>query len=128
MQLKSYVGRMFELKKYTSIWGSVKLRAGASGQKIKYSYSDFSDLVFVLDEGTTKVKIQKKDGFPVWIGKFFLRTEVLGDAKIEFRNDQIITTIKSLVSKVQDQLTTTEQVDVNLTLYYVQQLIDKDAR
>jgi hypothetical protein len=118
---------MFELKKYTSIWGSAKPRAGGRGQKAKYSHTDFSDLVLVLDEGTTKVKVQKKDGFPVWIGKFFLRTEVLGDGKTEFRYEQIITTVKSLVSKVQGQLTQAEQTEINSALYHIQQLIDKDT-
>lgn len=123
VQLKSYVGRLFQLKKHKTMFGSPVAR---SGQKVKYSHTDFGELVLVLDEGTTKVRVQKNDGFPVWIQKFYLLREVVGDGSNKTADlETVLYTIKNLVTKVAGQLNATELKQIEASMSTMKKLIDE---
>lgn len=105
---------MFKLKQHRSILTTVK--SGSSGyniQNVYVRYTDFPEIVVVLDEVNSKVRLQKKDGSAVWIRKFFLGEEVIADGRgKEVNYEKALDVFKTLVGKLSGQLTPGEEKDV----------------
>lgn len=73
---KSYVGRTFILRKHAQVPASDdKL---AKNRKLFDRYETFGDACLVLDESNTRVKIPTLDNRFLWISKFYLHKELIG--------------------------------------------------
>lgn len=117
--LKSYVGRLFALRKRSNITGSFTSKDGNSSLIPR---EEFPNLVLVLDETNTKVRILKKDGFAIWIPKHFLLKEVLSKPEPEISNVlQVLIMLTGSIST----LSQTEQEKVAGAVSIVRNLLDK---
>lgn len=127
MKLRSYVGKMFELKNSRNIYGAVKSHQGS--QKARFSRDDFPTFVVVLDENNTRVRVQKKDGSAVWIGKYFLLQEVIGETSAtETSLYDVLEAFKTLVAKVDGGLSTAEQKQIALATTTITNLLDEQNK
>lgn len=127
MKLRSYVGKMFELKNSRNIYGAVKSHQGS--QKARFGRDDFPTFVVVLDENNTRVRVQKKDGSAVWIGKYFLLQEVIGETSAtETSLYDVLEAFKTLVAKVDGGLSTAEQKQIALATTTITNLLDEQNK
>lgn len=118
--LKSYVGRVFALRKRAKISGSLSHKDGASSS---HSRDDFGEAVFVLDETNAKVRVIKKDGTPLWIPKHYLLKEITSDKEIKLV--EVLDTLRVLVTKLQGNLSDDEQIQVRDSMMVVRELLKK---
>jgi hypothetical protein len=127
MKLRSYVGKMFELKKSRNIYGSIKSSQGSD--KARFGHEDFPTFVVVLDENNTRVRVQRKDGSAVWIGKYFLLQEVIGETTTkETSLYDVLEAFKTLVAKVDGGLTPAEQRQITLATTTITNLLDEQNK
>lgn len=117
--LKSYVGRVFALRKRAKITGSLSQK---DGNATNYLRSDFGDAVLVLDETNTKVRVFKKDGFAIWIPKYFLLKEITNETEIKLV--EVLDTLRILATQLQGNLTTEEQKRVESAMVTIRAMMD----
>jgi hypothetical protein len=90
---KSYVGRLFFLRKHKIIPASLDQKA-----KTRKDYDrieTFGDACLVLDETNTRVKIVAAGNKILWISKFYLHKEVI-DKDLE-QHDSITALLETLI-------------------------------
>lgn len=87
-------------------------------------YTDFPELVVVLDENNSKVRVQKKDGSAVWIRKFFLLKEMPGESSTEEAGlHEALDVFKSIVAKLPGNLSEKEQRSVAKAISSIENVI-----
>lgn len=117
--LKSYVGRVFALRKRAKITGSLSHKDGSA---TNYHRSDFGDAVLVLDETNTKVRVFKKDGFAIWIPKYFLLKEITSENEIKLV--EVLDTLRTLATQLQGNLSPEEQKRVESAMVTIRAMMD----
>lgn len=71
---KPFIGRIFSLRKHKTIPG---YKFNKSNRQ-KFSANDFGEVVLILDETNSTVKVCDAEGGGIWISKFFLHKEIKG--------------------------------------------------
>lgn len=118
--LKSFVGRIFALRKREKITGSLSHKDGGA---TSYKRELFDDAVFVLDETNTKVRVFKKDGFTLWIPKYYLLKEITNEK--ETKLVEVLDTLRVLATKLQGNLSTDEQEQIRDCMSTVRTMMDR---
>jgi hypothetical protein len=121
LTLKSYVGRIFALRRRAKITASFSQKDGNSAE---YPREEFGDAVLVLDETNAKVKVLKNDGFVVWIPKYFLLKEIPTQQEPELT--AVLETVRNMALKLQGKLTEEEQESVAKAMAAIRALLDKN--
>lgn len=79
-KFKAHVGRTFSLRKVKNLSGfSVGKAAHAEKERWLCRSTDLGDAVFVLDETNTRVCVISATGQSVWIQKYYLHKEIVGE-------------------------------------------------
>ena len=94
---KPFIGRMFSLRKHKVIPGYPNV---PDKERTKYPREHFGEIVLVLDEANTRVRVCDQNGSAVWIPKFFLHKEIRNG---EFANvDALSERVQELLSVAGD--------------------------
>ena len=117
---KSYIGRVFLIRKHTYIPASLEKKAG----KRQYFEREktFGDACLVFDETNARVKVTKLGGGFLWISKFYLHKELENDNFI--KHDNISEIIDKLIQLGQSEVIPEEQSE---TLYEAVKILRKYA-
>jgi len=99
---KPFIGRMFTLRKHKKIPG---YPTTPNIDRTEYTHEHFGEVVLVLDETNTQVRVSDKYGKTVWISKFFLHKEI--------NNKQFIN-VDTLVENIFKILTSTKNIKEKL--------------
>lgn len=121
--LKSYVGRIFALRKRLNISGSISSK---DGHTVQIPRVEFPDNVFVLDETNTKVRILKSDGFAIWIPKHFLLKELTQPQEPELSN--VLDALITLTGKLNVPLSDTDQEKISKAIAMARSLLDEHKK
>lgn len=89
---KSYIGRVFILRKYRFIPVSEKMKVGK--RHFIEREKKLGDVCLVLDETYSRVKVTNLEGGSYWISKYYLRKELEGTVFSKYDN------VLSLIDKL----------------------------
>lgn len=94
---KPFVGRMFTLRKHKVIPGYPSV---PNRNRTEYTSDHFGEIVLVLDETNTRVRVCDHEGSAIWIPKFFLHKEIKNG---EFTNvDALSECVQNLLTMAED--------------------------
>jgi len=94
---KSYVGRTFLLRKHRDIPGSDDKQAK---QRKNYDrIQTFGDACLVVDEINTRVKITTLNGSCLWVSKFYLHKELVGQ---QFKDHDYVVDLSAKLLNLRD--------------------------
>ena len=94
---KSYVGRTFLLRKHAEIPASTDKKANT--RKNYNRVETFGDACLVLDETNTRVQVTALDTTFLWISKFYLHKELVGQ---KFREHDYIVDLSDKLLGLKD--------------------------
>lgn len=93
---KSFLGRIFSIRKHKVIPAS----RTEMGDRFEMTPDQLGEVVLVLDENNTRVKVCVSEGGAAWIPKFYLHKEITNG---EFRDvDDLTEMIQELLSLAED--------------------------
>lgn len=105
-RFKPFIGRMFTLRKHKVIPGYPLV---PNRNRTEYTSDHFGEIVLVLDETNTRVRVCDHEGGAVWIPKFFLHKEIKNG---EFANvDALSECVQELLSMAEDMKERTKTED-----------------
>lgn len=106
---KSYIGRVFLLRKHKLIPASLERKAGRRREYFD-RMETFGDACLVFDETNARVKVTRLEGGFLWISKFYLHKEVTSS---NFSNyDYITSLIDKLFNTAKDIQSNKEQQEL----------------
>ena len=100
---KSYLGRIFILRKHKLIPASTEKKFG---KRILYEAAEiFGEVVYILDETNSKVQVTTPSGKMLWIPKYYLYKEVESQNLNDSLSKNIINELSSdlLASNMSDE-------------------------
>lgn len=103
---KPFIGRMFSLRKHKVIPGYPHV---PDRERTEYPREHFGDIVLVLDETNTRVRVCDHEGSAIWIPKFFLHKEIKNGEFMDV--DALSECVQELLSVAEDMKERTKKDD-----------------